>query len=322
MSHRDYDSIFRAATEPPDEKHLIGRLQVDHKSLENANPLADYVSISNYQLCLAKLLERIIQFDLKDSTIVYSNVDVNSSVVSGHSYDLIDDHDKLDFDMVLQWQHWHNLWAFEVDIESSNWMTKLLFNSLKPDFHEEVYREFLELPIEHRGSATALWIVLDRVYCSSFELTQALKNFIHTFQLSSYPDENVRAACLQFKAIFKALYDANDIPPQAATIMLNGFATSSDPDFNTVCDNLALEEQLFYHCWTTKDSDLLYDHLTINILPVLEHYYKDHELAGTWAGYYKTNNSRLISSDTQGKTSLANIEKLLQEQLAAKLGKD
>eukprot|EP00956_Cyclotella_meneghiniana_P028513 scaffold66582_cov38-Cyclotella_meneghiniana.AAC.7 len=224
--------------------------------------------------------------------------------------------------MVLQWQHWHNLWAFDVDIESSNWMTKLLFNSLKPDFHEEVYREFLELPIEHRGSASALWIALDRVYCSSFELTQALKNFIHTFQLSSYPDENIRAACLQFKAIFKALYDANDIPPQSATIMLNGFATSSDPDFNTVCDNLALEEQLFPHCWTTNDSDPLYDHLTNNILPVLENYYKDHEMAGTWAGHYKTNSSRLVSSNTQGKTRLANIEKLLQEQLAAKLAKD
>ena len=175
----------------------------------------------------------------------------------------------------------------------------------------------MELPMEHRGSASALWIALDRVYCSSFELTQALKNFIHTFQLSSYPDENVRAACLQFNAIFKALYDANDIPPQAATIMLNGFATSSDPDFNTVCDNLALEEQLFHHCWTTHDSDLLYDHLTNNILPVLENYYKDHEMAGTWAGHYKANTSRLVSSDTQGKTSLANIEKLLQEQLAA-----
>ena len=99
LSHRDYDSIFRAATEPPDEKYLIGRLQVDHKSFDNANRLADFVS--NYQLCLAKLRERIIQFDLKDSTIVYSNVDVNSSVVSGHSYDLIDDHEKLDFDMVL-----------------------------------------------------------------------------------------------------------------------------------------------------------------------------------------------------------------------------
>ena len=221
LSHRDYDSIFRAATEPPDEKYLIGRLQVDHKSFDNANRLADFVS--NYQLCLAKLRERIIQFDLKDSTIVYSNFDVNSSVVSGHSYDLIDDHEKLDFDMVLQWQHWHNLWALDVDIESSNWMTKLLFNSLKPDFHDEVYLEFLELPIEHRSSASALWIALDRAYCSSFELSQALKNFIHTFQLSSYPNENVGTACLQFKTIFKALYDANGIPPQSATIMLKGY---------------------------------------------------------------------------------------------------
>eukprot|EP00956_Cyclotella_meneghiniana_P011311 scaffold15927_cov76-Cyclotella_meneghiniana.AAC.1 len=188
LSHRDYDSIFRAATEPPDEKYLIGRLQVDHKSFDNANRLADFVS--NYQLCLAKLRER--------------------------------------------------------------------------------------------------------------------------------------------------------------------FATSSDPDFNTVCDNLALEEQLFYHCWTTNDSDLLYDHLTNNILPVLENYYRDHELAGTWAGHStwafkckrypdgrvkkfkarfcargdrqvegaKTNSSRLVSSNTQDKTSFANIEKLLQEQLAAKLAKD
>eukprot|EP00956_Cyclotella_meneghiniana_P032046 scaffold86256_cov36-Cyclotella_meneghiniana.AAC.1 len=305
----------------PDKRYLLGRLQVDQESFENASRFADY--ISKYQLSLAKLRERIIQFDLKDSTIIYSNFNVNSSVVSGNSYDLIHDHEKLDFDMVLQWQHWHNLWALDVDIESSNWTTKLLFNSLKPDFHDEVFREFMELPIEHRGSASALlWIVLDRVDCSSFELTQALKNFIHTFQLSSYPDENVHAACLQFKAIFKALYDANDIPSHSATIILNGFATSSDPDFNTVCDNLALEEQLFHHCWTTNDSDLLYDHLTNNILPVLENYYWDHEMAGTWAGDYKTTTSRLVSSDTQGKTSLANIEQLLQEQLATKLAKD
>lgn len=154
------------------------------------------------------------------------------------------DHEDLDLDTVLKWQHWYNVWAHEVDIESSRWMTKLLFNSLKPDLHEEVYREFLELPIEHRGSTSALWITLDKVSCSSFETTQTLQNFIHTFQLSSYPGENVHAACLQFKAIFKALRDADDIPPQSATTMLKGFATSLDPVFNTLCDNLALQEQL------------------------------------------------------------------------------
>ena len=288
MCHRDLEKVFCDATKAPDEKYLIGRLQVDHylESFGNANRIADY--IYSYQLSLAKLRERAIEFDLKDSTNVYSTFDIHSSAVCGHVYDLLDhDHEDLDLDTVLKWQHWYHVWAHEVDIVSSKWMTKLLFNSLKPDLHEEVYQEFMELPIDQRGSASALWITMDKICISSFETTQTLQNFIHTFRLSSYPGENVHAACLQFKAIFKALRDADDIPPQSATTMLKGFATSSDPDFNTLCDNLALQEQLtstkLCQYWTTNDSDLLYDHLKNNILHILEIYYQSHDMAGTWA---------------------------------------
>lgn len=77
----DLEMVFCDATKAPDEKYLIGRLQVDHylESFENANHLADY--IDSYQLSLAKLRERAIEFDLKDSTNVYSTFNMQSSVV-------------------------------------------------------------------------------------------------------------------------------------------------------------------------------------------------------------------------------------------------
>eukprot|EP00956_Cyclotella_meneghiniana_P002432 scaffold2747_cov54-Cyclotella_meneghiniana.AAC.3 len=210
-----------------------------------------------------------VEYDLTDSAVCYSTFDMSSPQFSGDKVDLFNHHDELNLAEVLEWQHWFLVWASDTDIQSGQWLSQLVLNSLKPDLRDEVSRELSGLPLEHQGSASTLWIALDKV------------------NLSAYPHENVRITCTQFKAILKALLAANDIPTQAATMILAGFGTSSDKAFNAICENLSLHERITSpgrRRRTISMSKSLYKHLVENILPVLEDYHRDHELAGTWAG--------------------------------------
>eukprot|EP00956_Cyclotella_meneghiniana_P008551 scaffold11579_cov40-Cyclotella_meneghiniana.AAC.16 len=129
--------------------------------------------------------------------------------------------------------------------------------------------------------------------------TETVKSFIMTFKHSAYPNENVRTACTQFKVILKALLAANDIPTQAATTILAGFSTSFDKVFNTICDNLSRHERITpprRRRPTISTSKRLYNLLVEDILPVLEGYHRDQELAGTWAGLGKPGAYQIVSS--------------------------
>ena len=269
---------------------------LESKTFENAQKLADHLAKS--QLSLDKLRERAVEYDLTDSAVCYSTFDRSSPRFSGDKVDLFTQHDELDLDTVLDWQHWFLLWASDTDIQSGQWLSQLVLNSLKPDLRDEVSREVSDLPLEHQGSASTLWIALDKVSVSSYETTETLKSFITTFKLSAYPHENVRIACTQFKAILKALLAVNDIPTQAATMILAGFSTSSDKAFNTICENLSLHERIISprsRRRTISTSTNLYKHLVEDILPILEGYHRDHELAGTWAGLGNRGSNQPVS---------------------------
>ena len=156
----------------------------------------------------------------------------------------------------------------------------------------------------YQGAATALWLVLDKVTQNSYEATQALQNFITTFRLASYPNEDVRLACMQFKSILKALAKSDAIPPHSASIILKGFATSSDDDFNMVCKQLDLNERMSsptrrssyrYHKLSSTSDDL-YKHLVTDIFPVLTSMHRDKVNAGTWSGQFKLDLSQHASA--------------------------
>ena len=77
---------------------------LEEKTFENAQKLADHLAKS--QLSLDKLRERAEEFDLTDSAVCYSTFDMSSPHKSGTKLDLFTEHDELDFDAVLEWQHW------------------------------------------------------------------------------------------------------------------------------------------------------------------------------------------------------------------------
>ena len=75
--------------------------------------------------------------------------------------------------------------------------------------HEEFYQEFLELPIKQCSSASVLSYYSGQsimLYQLLWDYPNAIQNFIHTFTLSSYPDENVHAACRQSATIINYRY--------------------------------------------------------------------------------------------------------------------
>ena len=97
---------------------------------------------------------------------------------------------------------------------------------------------------------------------------------------------------MQFKSILKALAKSDDIPTRSAsTILLLGFATSSDDDFNTICKQMGVNERMSSPrrrpsrraTKSSSVSDELYRHLVHDIFPVLTSMHRDKSNAGTWS---------------------------------------
>ncbi len=65
------------------------------------------------------------------------------------------------------------------------------------------------------------------------KVKDTLENYIMTFNITKFPDENIPTACLYFKAIAGALGD-NDLPINTIRKVLEGFAKLSKNSFKKI----------------------------------------------------------------------------------------
>jgi hypothetical protein len=80
-----------------------------------------------------------------------------------------------------------------------------------------------------------LWkLILDALESRSFEYTQALQNYITSFDVRATDGENVSIGLTRFKAALSGLA-AHDVPPNALHHFLTGMSKASNKEFRTVC---------------------------------------------------------------------------------------
>jgi hypothetical protein len=86
----------------------------------------------------------------------------------------------------------------------------------------KVKSEINSIPKHQRGSITTLRCIIKRMVIKNQEAKDALENYIRTFDITTFPGENIPTACLCLKAIAGALRD-NDLPTNTIKKVLEGF---------------------------------------------------------------------------------------------------
>ncbi len=88
--------------------------------------------------------------------------------------------------------------------------------------------------------------IIKRIVVKTQEAKDALESNIKDFDIMKFPSENVPSACLQLKAVAKALGN-KDLPSNVIRKVLEGFAKSLTKDFNDVCSSqIAMRCTSFY----------------------------------------------------------------------------
>jgi hypothetical protein len=101
-------------------------------------------------------------------------------------------------------------------------------------------------PKNKQGAITMLRCIIKRIVVKTQEAKDALESNIKDFDIMKFPSENVPSACLQLKAVAKALGN-KDLPSNVIRKVLEGFAKSLTKDFNDVCSSqIAMRCTSFY----------------------------------------------------------------------------
>ena len=133
----------------------------------------------------------------------------------------------------------------------------------------EIESDLARTPAKQRGSITTLRCIIKRMVVRNQEARDALENYIQTFDITTFPGENVPTACLRLKAVLRALGEQN-LPTNAVRKILNGFSKSSTASFNEFCTSqIALRHGSFYKKMMQTSSlqsqvdDILTDYLDL-----------------------------------------------------------
>ncbi len=100
--------------------------------------------------------------------------------------------------------------------------------------HAEVELDINSIPKHQRRLITTLRCIIKRMVIKNQEGKDVLENYVRTFDIAKFPDENVPTTCLCLKVIAGALGD-NDLPNNTIRKVLEGFAKLLTNSFNKFC---------------------------------------------------------------------------------------
>jgi hypothetical protein len=179
------------------------------------------------------------------------------------------------------WQEFILRHGAAVEIESDNWLEEVLRLSMEKTLCSEVESDLAGIPPNQRGSITTLRCIIKRMVVRNQEAKDALENYIKSFDITTFPGENVPTACLRLKAVSRALGEQN-LPSNAVRKILHGFSKSSTASFNDFCNSqIALRRGSFYNRMMQTSS--LQSQVN-DILTDLEATYLDLIGGNLWAG--------------------------------------
>ena len=160
--------------------------------------------------------------------------------------DAIEDWKDIDDKTYHKWQEFILTYSTSTEIESDNWLDKVLYLSMEKTLRAEVESDITRIPLHQRGSLTTLRCIIKRMVIKNQEAKDALGNYIRSFDITKFPGENVPTACLRLKAVATSLGE-NDLPSNIIRKTLEGFGKSSTTEFNDFCSSqIALRRSSFY----------------------------------------------------------------------------
>jgi hypothetical protein len=167
--------------------------------------------------------------------------------------DAIKDYDKLEDSNYSAWQEFILHHGSDVKIESDSWLEGTLLLSMESTLCAEVESDLKCLPVNQRGAITMLRFIIKRMVISNQEAWDALEECIKTFDIRSFPGQNVPTACLKLKAVVTVLGDR--LPSNAVRTILKGFACASAKSFVSVCDSkIAMRSNSIYASLVAKQT--------------------------------------------------------------------
>jgi hypothetical protein len=117
----------------------------------------------------------------------------------------------------------------------------------------EVESDLKCLPVNQRGAITMLPFIIKCMVICNQEAWDALKEYIKTFDIRSFPGENVPTACLKLKAVVTLLGDR--LPSNAVCTILEGFARAFTKFFASVCNSkIAMQSNSIYASLVAKQT--------------------------------------------------------------------
>ena len=117
---------------------------------------------------------------------------------------------------------------------SSDWVKNLLVNSSEAALSQRVDDNFQQLKPLEQGGITYLKFLLDEMFCMMNDVVTALQSFLKEFVdkgLTNTVGENVLEAYAQVKAVSERLLEANQLPLEDLTYVLQILAKCSVPEF-------------------------------------------------------------------------------------------
>ncbi len=214
---------------------------------------------------------------LKGVSSLFTPTSITSTTVW---LDAIKDYDKLEDSNYSAWQELILRHGLDVKIESDSWLEGTLLLSMESTLCAKVESDLKCLPVNQRGATTMLCFIIKHMVIHNQEAWDALKEYIKTFDIRSFPGENVPTACLKLKAVVTVLGDR--LPSNAVCTILEGFAHASTKSFMSVCDSkIAMRCNSIYASLVAKQTLCSQ---VISMLNNLEQKYQQLITAKKWEG--------------------------------------
>lgn len=134
----------------------------------------------------------------------------------------------------LQWQEYVNGWASREDLMSQEMAAEVLMLSMDADLKSDVLDIYYLVPEHQRGGITLWGTIASVMVNKQQEAITSMHGWVQRFTILNYDGQDVTVASRRVKAMVRAL--DKDLPSNALSVILNGFAQASCPKFRTFCE--------------------------------------------------------------------------------------
>jgi hypothetical protein len=240
---------------------------------------------------------------------------------------VLTDYQLVELYQVKDYQALINLHCGTIDVESSEWLLKVLEKSTESSLLTSIKQIMSSWAPHERGGVSMFKTIVDKMSANSFEFLQVGINYIVGFRLSKFDGENVIVANTHFLAVVTALPSAS-LPPKTVEFYLCGMCDCSSDEFKEI---VSAQKGMLYTPWYKsfiKAEKVSVPQQLEQITQTLEEKYMALTSTGKWSGAHKKTSSfpAITRSSAPGKGpskhKYASREEWFDAQVCRECGKN